>query len=310
MKGITVMMNSCGNWQIFMARVLFLLCFSLLVEVEVAEIVPAHSGSVGFVQSIQDPKYTIEFHPPNSLIHKDPDQEMIVMTGVDGSKYECILPNLPQEHKIKNDDAQQNTSSINLPKDRRKQKTPNDLLDVLKDQCFLRHEGWWTYEFCYHGKIRQLHLENKKIVQEFILGVYDSEATAALHRNSPDVSLQKDPRSRSAAQRYHANLYTNGTTCDLTTEPRETEVRFVCADTGKAMISSITEAPSCKYTLIFHAPMICKHPLFQEERPQPLVINCVEISSGDDKEANQEVEEQQTISSGLLPVVDNIAVQK
>jgi len=41
----------------------------------------------------------------------------------------------------------------------------------------------------------------EQIVQEFYLGTYDQEATAAQHENSPNVSLQKDPRSQSAAQR-------------------------------------------------------------------------------------------------------------
>ncbi len=40
-----------------------------------------------------------------------------------------------------------------------------------------------------------------QLVQEFVLGSFDEEATAALHQESPDVSLQKDPRSQSAAQR-------------------------------------------------------------------------------------------------------------
>ena len=42
----------------------------------------------------------------------------------------------------------------------------------------------------------------EQIVQEFYLGTYDQEATAAQHENSPNVSLQKDPRSQSAAQRW------------------------------------------------------------------------------------------------------------
>jgi protein OS-9 len=99
-----------------------------------------------------------------------------------------------------------------------------------------------------------------QLVQEFVLGSFDEEATAALHQESPNVSLQKDPRSQSAAQRYHAHVYTNGTICDLTDQRRETEVRFVCSETGRALINSIKEAPTCKYTVVFHAPMLCKHP--------------------------------------------------
>jgi hypothetical protein len=24
-------------------------------------------------------------------------------------------------------------------------------------------EGWWSYEFCYHGRIRQVHVEGEKV---------------------------------------------------------------------------------------------------------------------------------------------------
>lgn len=39
-------------------------------------------------------------------------------------------------------------------------------------------------------------------------------------------------------------------------------------------MNSIKEAPTCKYTLVFHAPMLCKHPAFQEERQPWVVIDC------------------------------------
>lgn len=275
----------------------------------VADIVPSHSASiVGFVQSIQDPRYKIEFHPPSSSYPKDPEQEIIVMTDVEGRKYECALPKPAEPESFKDESLPQNNGSISLTADRRTRKTPDDLLGMLKELCFVRHEGWWTYELCYQKRLRQIHMENKKlIVQEFILGQYDAQATADLHQNLPNVSLQKDHRSKSAAQRYHSHLYTNGTRCDLTNEPRETEVRFVCADTGNNIINSITEAPTCKYTLIFHAPVLCKHPSFQEERPQSVVINCIEMPS-----AHEEVdkdEENPVVISGLLPSAENIEEQ-
>ena len=34
----------------------------------------------------------------------------------------------------------------------------NSLLFILA-----QHEGWWSYEFCYHGKIRQVHVDNDKV---------------------------------------------------------------------------------------------------------------------------------------------------
>ncbi|KAL5825879.1 hypothetical protein ACOSQ3_021942 [Xanthoceras sorbifolium] len=40
------------------------------------------------------------------------------------------------------------------------------------------------------------------------------------------------------------------------------------------MISSITELSTCKYALTVQTPMLCRHPLFQEERPVWHSIDC------------------------------------
>lgn len=233
------------------------------------------SSQSNVASSLQDPKYKIDFHPPESPVLPTSEQETIVMTDRDGKKFRCNLPVLEGLKVVDEDEIEYNGTNTSLVADERSsRKTPEDLLDVLKDKCFRRYEGWWIYELCYKGHLRQFHLHDKKIVQEFVLGTYDAEVTAALHENSPNVSLQKDPRSQNAAQRYHAHVYTNGTICDLTNQPRETEVRFVCSESGRALINSIKEAPTCKYTLVFHAPMLCKHPAFQEERQPWVVIDC------------------------------------
>jgi len=232
------------------------------------------------VHSVQDPKYKIEFHSIDSPVLPTPEQETIMMTDRDGKKFRCNLPLPESTHDVK--EELQNGSSIGLTADDRStRKTPEDLLEALKEKCFRRFEGWWIYELCYKTRLRQFHIHDKKLVQEFVLGSFDEEATAALHQESPNVSLQKDPRSQSAAQRYHAHVYTNGTICDLTDQRRETEVRFVCSETGRALINSIKEAPTCKYTVVFHAPMLCKHPSFQGERQPWVVIDCNEMESDD-----------------------------
>lgn len=41
-----------------------------------------------------------------------------------------------------------------------------------------------------------------QIAQEFVLGVYDPEATDAYHQNQSDISILKDPHSKDASQRY------------------------------------------------------------------------------------------------------------
>ncbi|XP_024385684.1 protein OS-9 homolog [Physcomitrium patens] len=268
--------------------------------------------------SLQDPKYKINFHPAESPILPTSDQEIIVMTDRDGKKFRCNLPVAEGTEAVNKDEIQQTDTSTSIVADEwSARKTPEDLLDILKDKCFRRYEGWWIYELCYKGHLRQFHLHDNKapictygpdmqhgsvvyfftlvkqpfrvphdyqnhrkmVVQEFVLGTYDVEATSALHKNSPNVSLRKDLRSESAAQRYHAHVYTNGTICDLTNQPRETEVRFVCSETGRMLINSIKEAPTCKYILVFHTPMLCKHPTFQEERQPWVVIDCNAVPS-------------------------------
>lgn len=262
------------------ALFLFFILFSFSYASE--QIFPAHIGSIfgggggGGSGRSREPKYKIEFHPQDSPFHPDDDQESVVMPDKNGQKFICYLPKVEKEKSGK-PIIQHNISSMIVETEKRiKQKTPDELLEVLKGPCFVRQEGWWSYEFCYQKKLRQLHLEDDKVVQEFVLGEYDPEATAAYNENLSDISTLKDPRSKDASQRYHAHQYTNGTTCDLTNKPRETEVRFVCSE-PRAMISSITEISTCKYALTVQCPSLCKHPLFQEERPVWHTIDCNEL---------------------------------
>ncbi|KAM0031083.1 putative mannose-6-phosphate receptor binding domain superfamily, protein OS9 [Helianthus debilis subsp. tardiflorus] len=243
-----------------------------------------HTG--GLSRSSREPKYDIEFHTEDSPFLPDDDQESVVMPKSNGENFLCYLPKVEKPENGK-PAIHENTTSLILETEKRfKLKTPDELLEPLKDRCLIRQEGWWSYEFCYHKKLRQVHVEDDRIVQEFVLGEYDAEATAAYNRNLSDISTLKDPRSIDASQRYHAHQYTNGTFCDLTNEPRETEVRFVCSE-PRAMISSITELSTCKYAITIHCPTLCKHPLFQEERPVWYTINCNPVPK-DYKQPNME----------------------
>ncbi|CAN1290005.1 Protein OS-9 homolog [Linum perenne] len=216
------------------------------------QILPAQVGG-SFSRSSREPKYTIEFHPEDSPFHPDEDQESVVMPDKNGHRYLCYLPKI-EKAKSGKPVSQLNMSSMIMETEKRvKLKTPDELLEVLKDRCFIRQEGWWSYEFCYQKKLRQLHVEDDK-------GVYDDEATGQFNQNLSDISTLKDPRSKDASQRYHAHQYKNGTLCDLTNHPRETEVRFVCSE-PRAMVSSITELSTCKYALTVQVPMLCKHPM-------------------------------------------------
>lgn len=139
---------------------------------------------------------------------QDDDQESIVLPDKNGQKFICYLPKVEKEKSGK-PPIQQNVSSMIVETEKRvKQKTPDELLEVLKGPCvirvstcisvfalnddmsiiclifiqivsslmslivsnfltldnvFVQQEGWWSYEFCYHKKLRQLHLEDNKV---------------------------------------------------------------------------------------------------------------------------------------------------
>lgn len=42
-------------------------------------------------------------------------------------------------------------------------------------------------------------------VQEFVLGEYNEQATAAFNQNISEISTLKDPRAKDASQRYDFN---------------------------------------------------------------------------------------------------------
>ncbi|KAL5985603.1 Protein OS-9 [Asimina triloba] len=232
------------------------------------------------------------------------DQESLVMKDEKGQTFLCFLPKV-EETKSGKSFLQQNISNMIVESDRRVTlKTPDELMEVLTDRCLLRQEGWWSYEFCHKQHLRQFHVEDDKVLQEFVLGIYDPEATAAFNENQSDISTLKDPRSKDASQRYHAHLYTNGTICDLTNQHRETEVRFVCSE-PRVLISSIKEISTCKYAITIHCPMLCKHPMFQEERPVWKTINCNDMTSeskGQEADENSRDEQISTITEIEAPV--------
>ncbi|KAL1194866.1 OS-9-like protein [Cardamine amara subsp. amara] len=258
------------------------------------QIFPAHLVGT-FSRNNREPKYKIEFLPQDSPFHPGENLESVVMADKYGRRYLCFLPK-EEKATSKWTTTQQNISTVMMETQKQvKLKTPDELLQPLSENCLLRQESWWSYEFCHQKSVRQLHVEDDKIVQEFFLGTYDSEATATFNQNVSDSS------STDASQRYHSHVYTNGTSCDLTGSPREVEVRFVCAET-RAMVTSITELSTCKYALTVQCPTLCKHPLFQLEKPVSHTIHCNPIQVEEDM---TRTEEEQVLGESPKMIADS-----
>ncbi|MBA0603465.1 hypothetical protein Gorai_003608, partial [Gossypium raimondii] len=89
-----------------------------------------------FGDGSREPKYKIEFHTEDSPYHPDDGQESVVMPNKDGNNFLCFLPKVG---KAKKPVTHQNTSSMIVETEKRvKLKTPDELLEVLKNQCFIR----------------------------------------------------------------------------------------------------------------------------------------------------------------------------
>ena len=61
---------------------------------------------------------------------------------------------------------------------------------------------------------------------------------------------------------YFRQTYGNGTLCELTGAPRETEVRIYCALHQPSHVSAIKEVSTCRYVVELHSPALCAHPAF------------------------------------------------
>ncbi|CAA7022934.1 unnamed protein product [Microthlaspi erraticum] len=269
---------------------LVIVAFSSSSYVYPDQIFPAHLVGT-FSRNNREPKYNIEFLPEDSPFHPGDNLESMVMLDKQGRKFLCYLPK--EEESTKGwTSTQQNISTVMMETEKQvKLKTPDELLELLNEKCLIRQEGWWSYEFCHQKEVKQLHVDGEKVVQEFYLGIFDPEATAAFNQNV----------SADALQRYHSHIYTNGTICDLTGTPREVEVRFVCAET-KAMVTSITELSTCKYALTVQCPTLCKHPLFQLEKPVSHTIHCNLIPA---EEVATRNEEEQIVGESPKMIADS-----
>ncbi|KAF7104669.1 hypothetical protein CFC21_105550 [Triticum aestivum] len=231
----------------FAARPLPLLLLLLVAGAAATDQIFTTSG-VPFGKNSREPRYRVEFHPVDSPYHPENGQESEPMTDHEGRQYTCYLP--VEETKTMKSIVPQNATNVIIESERKvKPKEPDELLEVLKDQCFYR------------------------VIQEYVLGEYDPDATDAYHDNHTSESADED-HVKDTSKRYHVHVYTNGTVCDLTDIPRYTEVRFVCSE-PTVLISSIKEISSCKYVLTVQSPMLCKNPLFQQEK-RTFFIHCNE----------------------------------
>ncbi|XP_065208538.1 endoplasmic reticulum lectin 1 isoform X2 [Planococcus citri] len=203
----------------------------------------------------------------------DPENYEIGVTDRQ-ERYVCFLP---AESKTSDEDGNSQHSTVN----------PIQLMKPLFDQstCSYRLETYWAYEIC-HGKfIKQYHEERdgKKMKrQEYYLGkldpaIFDGISDAFREARHVDSKLIKTKKIEGMDIPYFQLNYTDGTACDLIDKPRQTNVLYMCFNSGRNDIYSIKEISTCLYEAIIFTPHLCLHPLYRPKNSAEKDINCTPL---------------------------------
>lgn len=122
--------------------------------------------------------------------------------------------------------------------------------------CLHGGNGWWKYEFCYGRSVVQYHIERdgKKTIVN--LGRFDK----GKHLEWIATHPHKKPKPLESRKQL-SHFYSDGSSCDKTGTPRQTEVKLKCVENHTAGPSSVSlfllEPKTCEYVLGVESPLIC-----------------------------------------------------
>ncbi|XP_009860170.2 uncharacterized protein LOC104266204 [Ciona intestinalis] len=136
------------------------------------------------------------------------------------------------------------------------------MLVSLSSPCLTTIKGWWTYEFCFNGRIKQYHSEDGVVMGEAIsLGDFEADYDWKNKTNDDGVKHSVFKKKKKKLLSYHSQTYVNGTMCGLLDAQRNTEVRFYCDNSViESYIERVDEPSTCSYLIIIKTPLICAHP--------------------------------------------------
>lgn len=164
------------------------------------------------------------------------------------------------------------------------------LLESLGNLCLTRHEGWWSYEFCYKRHVRQFHLVSgtdakgkvtPQVQSQYVLGLADrdlaEQATAGVV-NERDF-IVPSPAGESEGQLSALEFeYGGGTLCELTNAARSATIHYECGATDT--LASVVEDFTCHYKVVVTSPVLCKHPAFVQATPSTRAMTCKRDPAG------------------------------
>ncbi|KAF7268236.1 hypothetical protein GWI33_018602 [Rhynchophorus ferrugineus] len=121
--------------------------------------------------------------------------------------------------------------------------------------CLYGGTGWWKFEFCYGKSVEQFHIENDGSKISINLGVFNKDKHLEWIKQHP----HKKPKPIGQRKQL-IHLYSDGSLCDKTMEPRQTEVKLKCSNepnNPSSVALYLLEPRYCQYILGVESPLIC-----------------------------------------------------
>ena len=138
------------------------------------------------------------------------------------------------------------------------------VLAPLNGRCLLYEYGWWKYKLCMGRYLRQWH----DSAQDYKLGVYNADESAETQLAEVESHLDSaalrgvDPATALPGlwkPSYLTQIYDSGTACDVTGQPRRTELVFSCKPSvPSASLAHIEELRTCEYRIRIHTALVCR----------------------------------------------------
>lgn len=211
------------------------------------------------LEELRSFKYEIDIVSTPVKTSDDIGASVMLMMTKFGQEYQCSLPenSYPTEH-AESDDAEAEAQDV------------LKLLEPLRNApCLTKTRNWWTYELCYGKSIKQFHVENGKPEGAIIfLGLYDYDFDWNNETNLEQFN-------KTGQQKYHSQVYSHGSKCDITGVPRKAEVRYFCDEESTDYIDSVEEPETCSYVFTVHTSRVCAFPPLKRISPsKPHTISC------------------------------------
>lgn len=251
---------------------LFLLC-SVLLSLNSAHADSHYDIVFGEItpRDVDRPTYEVRFPPLGSTQSTDLPRHQKVSSDVTtmrmvtarGQPMQCMLPSPPRASPTSTVSEHNRFDDIDR------------LLSEYENKCFLKPEGWWTFEFCYQRHVIQKHIippdrdpYPDEVEISYVLGKLNSELDLERRKNATLVSTKDAPFTQ---------LYVGGTHCDLTNEPRRVLIKYLCTDEAMHLkelrsssrshgfLKSVREVESCVYEVEFMNTAICQHEAYKEK---------------------------------------------